>query len=131
MGNVQIIHTASGEELVVMDRRDYDALMSLVSDIDEDEDDVAMYDARKAEIVASGETPLPEAVSAAVLKGDSLLKAVRRWRGISQTAIAEKIGIGQGYLSDLESRRRAGTSDTLRRLAETLDVPVGWFLPTV
>ena len=46
MGNVQIIRTASGEELVVMDRRDYDALMSLVSDIDEDEDDVETGSAR-------------------------------------------------------------------------------------
>jgi transcriptional regulator with XRE-family HTH domain len=35
-------------------------------------------------------------------------------------------GIGQGYLSDLESGRRMGTPETIKKLAEALDVPVEW-----
>jgi len=37
-----------------------------------------------------------------------------------------KTGIGQGYLSDLESGRRTGTTATIAKLAQALDVPVEW-----
>jgi len=39
-----------------------------------------------------------------------------------------KTGIGQGYLSDLESGRRTGTPETIAKLAQALDVPVEWLL---
>ncbi len=48
------------------------------------------------------------------------------WRGRSQVEIAELTGIGQGYLSDLENRRRAGTPETLEKLAKALDVLRSW-----
>jgi transcriptional regulator with XRE-family HTH domain len=35
-------------------------------------------------------------------------------------------GIGQGYLSDLESGRRTGTPETIAKLAQALNVPVEW-----
>ena len=37
-----------------------------------------------------------------------------------------KTDLGQGYLSDLESGRRAGTPETIAKLAKVLEVPVGW-----
>jgi transcriptional regulator with XRE-family HTH domain len=37
-----------------------------------------------------------------------------------------KTGIGQGYLSDLESGRRTGTPETIAKLAQALNVPVEW-----
>jgi transcriptional regulator with XRE-family HTH domain len=61
-----------------------------------------------------------------MLKGASLLKAIRLWRGISQSKISLVTGIGQGYLSDLENRHRAETPETIKRLASALDVPVTW-----
>ena len=132
MGEMQRIITASGEELIVLSREDYDVLLARANsapDTDaEDDEDVALYDARKAEIAASGETPLPEAVSKALMKGDSLLRALRRWRGLSQTAVARQVGIRQGSLSDLESRRRTGSRETLEALATALDVPVAWLV---
>lgn len=63
-----------------------------------------------------------------MLRGDSLLKAVRNWRDQTQSYIEFKTGIGQGYLSDLESGRRKGTPETLTKLAEALDVPREWFV---
>jgi hypothetical protein len=126
MADVQTLRTASGEELVVLSREDYEALVALASEAAEDEDDVAMYDARKAEMATGGETPLPQPIGAALLRGDSLLKAIRRWRGVSQTALAERTGIGQGCLSDLERRRRSGTPETFEKLAAALDVPISW-----
>jgi transcriptional regulator with XRE-family HTH domain len=41
-------------------------------------------------------------------------------------AITAKIGIRQGYLSDLETKRRKGLDSTMERLAAALEVPVAW-----
>jgi predicted transcriptional regulator len=90
----------------------------------EDAEDVAIYDARKAELTCGA--VLPPEVSAAVLNGDSRLRAIRSWRGQTQMQLSDKSSIGQGYLSDLESGRRAGTTETVEKLAEALDVPVEW-----
>src|ERR1700678_628786 len=79
----QIIRTPSGEELVVLPRADYEALLDRADCEAEDADDVAIYDARKAEL-AAGSVVLPPEVSAAILRGDSRLKAIRNWRGKTQ-----------------------------------------------
>ncbi|MEQ1695533.1 MAG: helix-turn-helix transcriptional regulator [Hyphomicrobiaceae bacterium] len=95
-----------------------------IAEDEEDPADIAMYDARKGE----ASPHLPPEVSALMLRGDSLLKAVRNWRGLTQQMIEQKTGIGQGYLSDLESGRRKGTHETLVKLSEVLDVPREWFV---
>ena len=125
MTNVQIIRSPSGEELVVIPRAEYEALRAAAGE-DEDDESVAIYDARKAALASGCDTVLPEAISLLLLRGNSRLKAVRLWREMSQTELAEKAGIGQGYLSDMESGRRAGREDVLRKLARFLDVPIGW-----
>jgi hypothetical protein len=62
----QIIRTPNGEELVVLPRADYEALVERADREAEDADDVALYDARKAELAAGGGV-LPPEVSAAIL----------------------------------------------------------------
>lgn len=125
MGAPQIIRSPSGEEMVVLPRAEYEALLERADHETEDADDVAIYDARKAEL-AAGNGVLPPEVSAAILRGDSRLKAIRKWRGETQLHLEFKTGISQGYLSDLEGGRRTGTPETIAKLAEALNVPVGW-----
>lgn len=125
MSEPQIIRTPGGEELVVLPRAEYEALLERAGYEGEDADDVALYDARKAEL-AAGDGVLPVEVSAAILRGDSRLKAIRNWRGETQLHLASETGIGQGYLSDLESGRRTGTPETIAKIAQALNVPVGW-----
>jgi len=118
---VQTLTTESGEELVVLSRRDYDALLAQLGD-EEAEDRMTLVLAAEAR----AEAPLPELVSTAILKGDSVLKALRNWRGLTQVQLAEAAGIGQGFLSELEARMKTGSAETLTKLAQPLDVPVGW-----
>lgn len=125
MSAPQIIRTPSGEELVVLPRAEYEALLERADHEAEDADDVAIYDARKAELAAGG-VVLPPEVSAAILRGESRLKAIRNWRGETQLHLNFITGIGQGYLSDLESGRRTGTPETIAKLAQALSVPVEW-----
>lgn len=127
MGEPQFIRTPSGEELVVLTRADYDALVEALAEAEEDAADLAVYDARKADLAGSGDA-LPLPVSAAILRGARLLEALRDWRGVTQTRLAEATGLAQGYLSDLERGRRQGTPDTLARIAAALDVPANWLV---
>jgi len=125
MSTPQIIRTPSGEELVVLPRAEYEALLDRADPEAENADDVAIYDARKAELAAGG-VVLPQEVSTAILRGDSRLKAIRHWRDETQQHLSAQTGIGQGYLSDLESGRRTGAPETIAKLAQALNVPVEW-----
>jgi DNA-binding XRE family transcriptional regulator len=126
MTEPQIIRTPAGEELVVISRLEYDRLVAAATNSDEDADDIAKYEARKAELAGDPHALLPVPVSAAMLKGLSRFKALRRWRGLTQTALAAKAEIAQGYLSEIENRQRVGAPETLARLAAALDVPLQW-----
>ena len=76
---VQTIETERGDNFVVLRRRDYDALLARAGDEDA-EDRMTLLIAAEAR----GEQPLPESVSAAILRGDSVLRALRNWRGTAR-----------------------------------------------
>ena len=126
MSKAQFLTTPGGEELVVLPRAEFERLMALASEAEEDAADVAACDTAKAEFEASDGETVPPEVSRMVLDGKSRLAAVRKWRGQSQAELAQRVGIGQGHLSDLETKRRSGNPETTERLASALDVPVSW-----
>jgi len=129
MGEPKFITTPGGEELVLLSRADYDRLRDLAADAEEDAEDVAIFDERMAALKAGRDCPLPEEVSGYILRGDSLLKALRKWKGLGQTELAARAGISQNYLSSLEARKRKGTPETLEALAKGLEVEPSWLLP--
>jgi DNA-binding XRE family transcriptional regulator/PHD/YefM family antitoxin component YafN of YafNO toxin-antitoxin module len=129
MTTVQIIKTQSGEEMVIMSRAEYEALLDAAADAEEDAADVAIYDARKAELAKHPEDRLSPELSARVLKGERFMTAIRNWRGLTQVEVARAAGIAQGYLSDIESGRRQGATETLEAIAKAMDVPARWLLP--
>jgi DNA-binding Xre family transcriptional regulator len=122
----QTIRSSSGEELVVLTRAEFDALAAAVADQIEDADDVAIYDERMAALKQANDAVLPAEVSAALLGGASLLLALRRWRGLTQVELAKRTGLAQGYISDLETRRKAGTAETLQAIASALEIEPAW-----
>jgi DNA-binding XRE family transcriptional regulator len=128
MGHVQVVKTPSGDEMVVIPKAEYDALLRLATEAAEDAADVAAYDAAMAEIAADPDSRLPVEISGLMLKGDRLIAAIRKWRGLTQVEIAASAGIAQGYLSDLEAGRRHGSVETLRSLAKAMNVPESWLV---
>jgi len=121
---VQTIKTPNGEELIVLTKAEYEALVRAAEEAEEDAADIAAYDAAKSDI--PGLERLPFEVSQEVLKGASLFKALRLWRGETQLHLSHRTGISQGFISDLESGRRNMTDEVARRLAEALAVPEHW-----
>ncbi|WP_137132318.1 helix-turn-helix transcriptional regulator [Rhizobium sp. FY34] len=124
MHKIQIITASNGEEMVVLPKADYDAMMAALNS-DAEDDDVAIYDARKAELEAEG--LLPAEVTIAILRGDHRIKALRMSRGLTQQQLATKTGLGQGFLSDLENGRRNVTDAVAQSLSTILGVPAAWF----
>ena len=129
MDDPQIIRTPSGDELVVLPRADYDALVAAAAEAEEDAADVAMYDACKAELAAGRDTILPADLSALLLQHGSLLTALRVWRRLSPADLAERANLSMDELDDLEQRRTARTVDVAERLARALDADPRWLRP--
>ena len=120
---IQTLLTDKGEELVVLSRRDYDALLARAGDEDA-EDRMTLLLAAEAR----AEEPLPDTVTAAIMKGESVLRALRSWRGLTQAELCAKAGINQGYLSELESRAKTGSEETMAKLSAALEVPKRWLV---
>ena len=85
---VQILKTDDGDELIVLSRRDYDALLARAGD-DDAEDRMTLVIAAESR----AEAPLPESVSAAILGGGSILKSLRNWRGLTQAERSRPLGV--------------------------------------
>jgi acetoin utilization deacetylase AcuC-like enzyme len=58
----------------------------------------------------------------AVLAGENPVRAWRRYRGLTIAQLAEKAGVSAAYLSQIETGARAGTVETLGRIAVALAV---------
>ena len=102
MSAPQIIRTPGGEELVVLPRAEYEALLERADHEAEDADDVAIYDARKAELAAGG-VVLPPEVSAAILRGGESVE------GHSQLARRDTTAV------EFQNRYRSGLSVRSRK----------------
>ena len=120
--------TPGGEELVLLSRAEYDRLAARAASAEEDAADVEAYDAAVAVLADGRDVALPAEVSSFLLRGASLLTALRKWRHIKQTDLAQRAKLSQSYLSDLESGRRKGSPETLTALAHALDVPPDWLV---
>jgi predicted transcriptional regulator len=74
--------------------------------------------------IAAGTPLIPKEVVDRIARGENALRALREWRGKTQLYVAHKTNIGQGYISDLESGRRKGTTTALKKIADVLKLPL-------
>ena len=80
--------------------------------------------ARARKEIAAGMPLIRKEVVDRIAGGENALRALRRWRGKTQLYISHRTNIGQGYISDLESGRRKGTTAALKKIADALKVPL-------
>jgi DNA-binding XRE family transcriptional regulator len=113
MGKPQIITSPSGEELIVVPRRDYEDLVDALA-------------ARKADAaLASGREELLTAEEAASLAAvPAPLAFWRKKRGKTQSQLAAAVGVSQNFLSDLKRGKAKGDVTLYVKLARCLDVSI-------
>jgi DNA-binding XRE family transcriptional regulator len=125
----QFIKTESGE-LVVLPRRDYEALVKRAKGATTEDRAIARVVARSDAALAAGDDiELPASVAEAIARGESALRVVREWQGKTQMYLAFKTNIDQSTISALENGTRRGTAAVWKRLAEVLRVPTDLLIP--
>lgn len=119
---VQFIRKADGSEAyAVLPYQDY---MKLVARAEEREDNAAFDDWA----AAPGET-IPAAVVDRLLAGDNPVLVWRECRGLTQEALGRSIGKSRAFVSMLETGRSGASLDSVRDLADALDVDVEDLMP--
>jgi hypothetical protein len=126
----QFIKT-EGEELVVLPRRDYEALVKRAKKVSNEDEKIARIVKKSDEALAAGdEVELPSKVAEAIARGENPLRIIREWRGMTQMYLGEmKTNVGQSTISALESGSRRGTTAVWKQLARVLEVPMDILIP--
>jgi DNA-binding XRE family transcriptional regulator len=124
MGKSQIIRT-DGEDLIVIARSEYEALLARAGDeASEDKMTARIIAATDAKIARGEDVALPAAVWAAIESGELPIRAIRKHRGLTQMEVAERAGLRQGYIADIEAGKKKGSAASLKAIAAALDVPL-------
>ena len=110
-------------EIAILPRKDYEALAAKAKEADEDFGTARLVALARKEISA-GIPLIPKKVVDRIAAGENALRVLREWRGRTQMYISLKTSLGQGYISDLESGRRKGTTAALKKIAAALKVPL-------
>lgn len=112
-----------GTDMVVIKASDFERLIELA----EDAEDVVTALAAEARIKA-GEGTVPGEVVRLMID-DQLhpVAAWRRYRGLTQAALARAAGLSQVWISRIERGGGYGSRDTRRKLAAALEAPL-WAL---
>lgn len=125
MGTPQVILTETGEELIVLTRRDYDALLAQAGDEEaEDRMTVRLAEERRDAINRGEDVLLPDDVWSAIESGESAVRVIREFRNLSLDALAARTGLSIEELSGVEGRRHPATANTLAAIGRALAVPV-------
>ncbi len=72
--------------------------------------------------VAAGEETWPLEFVMELGETDSRIRTYRTYRKMSVSDLAEAAGISQPYLSEIESGKKTGSVDVLKRIAAALNV---------
>ncbi len=112
-----------GTEMVVLPAADYARLKLLAQD---SEDTLAARD--QLDRLSNGEGTMPAPVLDLILDhGLTAIAAWRRYRGMTQVALAKAAGCSQVWLSRIEAGAGHGTPKMRKALAKALDAPL-WSL---
>ncbi|MDH6268447.1 DNA-binding XRE family transcriptional regulator [Rhizobium sp. SG_E_25_P2] len=116
MGEMQRL-TIDGKNYVLLSEDDYEDL------IDGLRADVIM--AR----VSAGEETWPHELVKELSETDSRIRTYRQYRGMTMMELAKAAGISQPHLSDIETGKKTGSVDALKRIATALRVDLDDLVP--
>lgn len=107
-----------GEEMIVLSRKDYDALIERIEDL---EDSLSIADFER-KLAAGKEELIPAAYVDRMSDGESPIRVWRDLRGMAAKDLATASGISPAYLSEIETGKKDGSVATLKAIADVLKV---------
>jgi DNA-binding XRE family transcriptional regulator len=125
MRKTQVIHTA-GEDLIVIARSDYEDLLARAGDeAAEDAMTARIIEETDAKIARGEDFPLPGPVWDEIDSGEHPVRAIRNYRGLTQTELAGKAGLHPEDVANIEAGKKAPSAVSLNAVAAVLGVPHG------
>ena len=84
--------------------------------------DVKAYDAVKARLENGEDELIPLEITERRLRGEAALKVWRAHRRLTQEKLAKKSKVSRALIAAIETKRKAGSVDTWKKLGAALDV---------
>lgn len=101
--------------IVQVPETDYQAMLECMEMIE----DCAAYDKAMME----DDELIPMDIAKRLSLGDeSRMRVWREYRGLSQQSVADAAGVSKTTISEIESGRKSGSIQTLKRIAQALNV---------
>ncbi|WP_028135814.1 helix-turn-helix transcriptional regulator [Bradyrhizobium japonicum] len=122
--SVQFIRTPGGDDLAILPRNEYDRLIALAAEAQEDASASRIVRNSVRAVKEGREVVLPKAVVDRLADGENAIRVIREWRGMIQGELAIAAGISQNYLSEIENGRRKGPAELQKKFARALGVPI-------
>jgi hypothetical protein len=95
-----------------------------VGAMSEDAMTARIIDATDAKIARGEDVALRADVWAAIESGEHPVRAIRKFRGLTQIDVADQVGLRQGYIADIEAGKKTGFAASLKAIAAALGVPL-------
>ena len=99
-----LFKTPGGEDMVVLSRTDYEALVEK-AELATDARDVAIFRSRR---LLGVEEMIPDDFANRLIAGESPIRVYRELRRLSARELAERTGISAAFLSEIESGKKDG-----------------------
>lgn len=103
-------------EMVTIPREEYEALLQAREDLA----DIEAFDRAKAE----GGESIPAEYVNRLLDGDHPVRVYRDMRGLTAMGLSEASGVNRVQITQIETGKRSGTVDTMKKLADALGLSV-------
>lgn len=100
------------------------AMAEAIEDMEDEMAALIAYTRHQADMKAGRHLAMPRAQWQRIRSGETALRVVREFRGLTQAELAEKSGIARPEISAIEGGKRRGTVDTFKALATALQAPM-------
>ena len=125
MSKVQFIYGEDGARLYAVVPA---ALYGAMSEAAEDRADLADAEAIEARI-AAGEPVIPGEIVNRICDGDNPVRVWRQHRGLKARELADRAGISQAFLSQIETGKKNGSFRVMAALARALEIDIDELAP--
>ncbi len=122
MSKTTIIERDGKPEYAVLEYAEFERLLAAA----EDSADVAAVGAVYAD---DTEEMLPSDMVARLVAGENPIRVWREHRGMTGRDLADAVGVRQSYISQIETGKREGSIDVLRRIAIALGITLDDLYP--
>lgn len=107
-------------EMITITRAEYERLREAAEDLA----DIETYNRIKADLATGREELIPSEFVDRMIDGESPVRVFREFRGMTQTALAIASGVNRVQIADIEAKRKTGSVQTLRKLAQALRLTI-------